>query len=275
MSHPEIISYEPATGTELWRGKVGNVGELVARARKAWPEWAAQPLSTRMELVRRFANEVRKESEKLATTLARETGRPLWEAHEEVENVIARVEISVNAYAERTAQRRLNTALQGNTAVRHKPHGVMGVIGPFTSPAQLPCNHIIPALIAGNVVVFKPSEKAPATGEMLVRCFHQAGIPTSILQLAIGGPAAGQELVAHDGIDGIAFTGSAHVGISINRKLSARPDKIVSLQLGGNNPIVVWDTPLIADAAAIVILSAFSSSGQRCTAARRLIVSAS
>lgn len=274
VSQTEIISCEPASGSEIWRGKTGDIDGIVRRARKAWPEWAAQPLSTRMELLRRFANEVRKDSEKLSIMIARETGRPLWEAQEEIENVIGRVEISIKAYAERTSQRRLDSALQGSTAVRHKPHGVMAVIGPFNAPAQLPCNHIIPALIAGNAVIFKPSEKAPATGEMLVRCFHQAGIPASVVQLAIGGPEEGQALVAHEGVDGIAFTGSAHAGIAINRKLSARPDKIVSLQMGGNNPIVVWNTPLIADAATLVVQSAFASSGQRCTSARRLIVSA-
>ena len=122
MSTAEIISHEPATGAELWRGKVANIDETVGRARRAWPAWAAQPLSTRMELMRRFANEVRKESDKLATLIARETGKPLWEARTEVESVINKVEISIRAYAERTAQRKLDNAMQGTMAVRHKPH---------------------------------------------------------------------------------------------------------------------------------------------------------
>ncbi|HNJ48871.1 MAG TPA: aldehyde dehydrogenase family protein, partial [Novosphingobium sp.] len=101
MSTAEIISYEPATGAELWRGNRGDVDEIVGRARRAWPAWAAQPLANRMELVRRFANEVRKESEKLATLIARETGKPLWESRTEVESVVNKVEISIRAYAER------------------------------------------------------------------------------------------------------------------------------------------------------------------------------
>lgn len=275
MSQSEIISYEPATGAELWRGRISDVDDVVSRARRAWPDWAAQPLSTRMELVRRFANEVRKESENLATTIARETGKPLWEANAEVENVINKVEISISAFAERTPQRKLDNALKGTMAVRHKPHGVMAVIGPFNAPAHLPNNHIVPALIAGNAVIFKPSEKAPATGEMLVRCYHRAGISAALVQLVIGGPDEGQALVAHDGVDGVLFTGSAHVGISINRRLATRPDKITALQMGGNNPVVVWDTPKLTDAAALVVQSAFTSAGQRCTGARRLIVKAS
>src|SRR5688500_12382415 len=151
----------------------------------------------------------------------------------------------------------------------------MAVLGPFNLPAHLPNGHIVPALIAGNAVVFKPSEKTPATGEALLQCFHRAGISAAVVQLAIGGAAEGQALVAHEGIDGILFTGSAHAGIAINRKLAARPDKIVALEMGGNNPLVVWDTPKISDAAVLIVQSAFTSAGQRCTAARRLIVKAS
>ena len=268
----EIISYEPVTGAELWRSKRGDVDAIVDRARRAWPAWAAQPLATRMELMRRFANEVRKESDKFAELIARETGKPLWEARGEVESVVGKVEISIRAYAERTSQRKLDNALQGTMAVRHKPHGVLAVLGPFNFPAHLPNGHIVPALIAGNVVVFKPSEKTPAVGEFLCQCFNRAGISAAVVQLLVGGPEEGQALVAHDGIDGVLFTGSAHTGIAINRKLSTRPDKIVALEMGGNNPIVAWDTPKISDAAALVIQSAFATSGQRCTAARRLIV---
>ena len=275
MSETEIISIEPATGEEFWRGKISDVGEVVGRARRAWPAWAAQPLSTRMELVRRFANEVRKASDALTESIARETGKPLWEARVEVESVVARVEISIRAFAERTAQRKLDSAIQGTTALRHKPHGVMAVIGPFNFPAQLPASHIIPALIAGNAIVFKPSEKAPATGELLALCFNRAGISAAVVQVLIGGPAEGMALATHEGIDGVLFSGSAHAGIAINRKLAARPDKIVALEMGGNNPIVVWDTPKISDAAVLVIQSAFTTAGQRCTSARRLIVKAS
>ena len=130
----------------------------------------------------------------------------------------------------------------------------------------------MPALIAGNAIVFKPSEKTPATGELLLQCFHRAGISAAVVQLLVGGPEEGQQLIAHEGIDGVLFTGSAHTGIAINRKLAARPDKIVALEMGGNNPVVVWDTPKVTDAAALVVQSAFTSAGQRCTAARRLIV---
>lgn len=272
MSKAEIVSFEPATGAEIWRGRAGMVDDTIDRARRAWPSWAAQPLATRIELVRRFANEVRKQAEPFATLIARETGKPLWEARSEVESVVAKVEISIRAYAERTSQRKLDSALQGTAAVRHKPHGVMAVLGPYNFPAHLPNGHIVPALIAGNAVVFKPSEKTPASGEFLAQCFHRAGISAAVVQTVHGGPAEGQALVAHDDIDGVLFTGSAHAGIAINRKLAANPGKIVALEMGGNNPLVVWDTPKLSDAATIVVQSAFTSAGQRCSNARRLIV---
>jgi len=127
-------------------------------------------------------------------------------------------------------------------------------------------------MIAGNTVLFKPSEKTPATGEMLVQCIEASGLPKDVVQLVVGGPEEGKALVAHPGVDGVLFTGSAHAGIAINRKLAANPGKIVALEMGGNNPLVVLDTPLLSDAAALIVQSAFTTAGQRCTAARRLIV---
>lgn len=272
MSKPEIVSYQPANGIELWRGNIDDVDAAVDRARRAWPAWAAQPLATRIELVRRFANEVRKVSDKMAELIAKETGKPLWEARTEVEAVINKVDISVTAYAERTGQKKLDSALQGSAAVRHKPHGVMVVLGPYNFPAHLPNGHIVPALIAGNVVIFKPSEKTPAVGQLLMECFSKAGISAAVAQFFVGGPEEGKALVAHRGIDGVLFTGSAQAGIAINKKLASNPGKIVALEMGGNNPIVVIDTPKVTDAATLIIQSAFTSAGQRCTAARRLII---
>ncbi|MEO0642440.1 MAG: succinylglutamate-semialdehyde dehydrogenase [Pseudomonadota bacterium] len=272
MTDGTLISFEPATGEELWRASITDVPPAVSRARKAWPSWAAQPLTNRIETLRRFANEVRKRSDDFAYLIAREAGKPLWEARTEVDAVIDKVEISVGAYAERSGKKKFDSALQGTAAVRHKPHGVMAVLGPYNFPAHLPNGHIVPALIAGNTILFKPSEKTPASGEMLVKCLHAAGVPEGVVQLVIGGADEGKALVAHPGVDGVLFTGSAQNGIAINRKLASNPGKIVALEMGGNNPIVALDTPKIEDAAALIVQSAFTTAGQRCTAARRLIV---
>ncbi|WP_294196694.1 succinylglutamate-semialdehyde dehydrogenase [uncultured Sphingomonas sp.] len=268
----ELISFEPATGAELWRAATSDVDAEVDAARAGFVPWAAKSLSFRIETMRRFANVVRQRAEDFADLIARETGKPVWEARTEVDTVAAKVDISVTAYAERTAQRRLDAPMNTRMALRHKPHGVLAVLGPYNFPAHLPNGHIVPALIAGNAVVFKPSEKTPATGAFLVDCFHAAGVPPETLRLVIGGPAEGKALAAHDGIDGLLFTGSARTGIALNRAFAEKPEKILALEMGGNNPIVVWDTPDLHTAAVLIVQSAFTTAGQRCTAARRLIV---
>lgn len=269
---PELVSFEPATSAELWRGQVSDVDREVAAARAAWPKWAAAPLAERIERVRSFANRVRVDLEIFADLIARETGKPLWEARTEVESVVGKVDISIRAYAERTAQRRLEGKAGSRSALRHKPHGVLAVLGPYNFPAHLPNGHIVPALIAGNAIVFKPSEKTPAVGEKLVSYFHKAGIPEGVVRVAQGGPETGKALSQHPDIDGLLFTGSAQTGIALNRHFAHRPDKILALEMGGNNPIIVWDTRDVHSAAVLVVQSAFLSAGQRCTAARRLIV---
>ncbi len=268
----DLVSFDPATGEEVWRGSHGDVDGEVAAARDAWPTWAALPFAARVDVIKRFAERLKADTTPLADLIARETGKPLWEARTEVESTAGKVDISVKAHAERTAQRRSEGAMGARTALRHKPHGVMAVLGPYNFPAHLPNGHIVPALLAGNAVVFKPSEKTPAVGQMLVDRLRDAGVPAGVIRIVHGGPDTGRALVGHADIDGVLFTGSARAGIAINRSLAARPDKIVALEMGGNNPIVAWDTADVTSAATLIVQSAFLSAGQRCSNARRLIV---
>jgi succinylglutamic semialdehyde dehydrogenase len=267
-----LVSTNPATGEIVWSGETGDAAAEVAAARAAWPAWAAHSHAYRIEAVRRFANVVRKKEVEFAELIAHETGKPFWEARTEVAAVVNKVEISVDAYAERTPQRKMEAALGNRIAVRHKPHGVLAVLGPYNFPAHLPNGHIVPALIAGNAVVFKPSEKTPATGEFLVRCFHEAKIPEGVIRLLIGGPEQGRALAAERGIDGLLFTGSARAGAALHKQFADTPQKMLALELGGNNPLVVWHAKDISAAATIAVQSAYLTAGQRCTAARRLIV---
>src|SRR3954447_11516264 len=267
-----LVSTNPATGEEIWSGKLGDPNFEVEAARASWPAWAAHSVAYRIEAVRRFANVVRKRENEFAELIAKETGKPLWETRTEVAAVINKVDISVEAYAERTPQRKMEAALGNRIAVRHKPHGVVAVLGPYNFPAHLPNGHIVPALIAGNAVVFKPSEKTPATGEFLVHCLYEAKIPEGVVRLLVGGPEQGKALAAEPGIDGLLFTGSARAGQSLHRQFSETPQKILALELGGNNPLVVWNSKDVDSAAVMVVQSAYLTAGQRCTAARRLIV---
>ncbi|MDE1915211.1 MAG: aldehyde dehydrogenase family protein [Sphingomonadales bacterium] len=267
-----IVSLEPASGARLWSGPVSDIDACIAAARAAWPRWALTPLTDRMELARRTGREMRRVAPDLADLLARETGVPLWEAHGEVEAAIARVDVFLRAQGERCAQRRHDNGIAGVTATRHKPHGVLAVISPCAQPLLAPFCQILPALVAGNVVVFKPSEKAPAIGEALTNCLLRGGMPQGAIQMVTGGPEHGRALALHEAIDGLLFAGSSPVGLALARKYAQRPDRMLRLDMGGNNPIVVWDTLLIEQAAMLIVQSAFAGAGQRNTAARRLII---
>ena len=143
---------------------------------------------------------------------------------------------------------------------------------PYNFPAHLPNGHIVPALIAGNAVVFKPSEKTPATGAFLVECFHEAGIPEGVVRLLIGGPDEGRRWPPSRASTACCSPARPAPACRSTSSSPTRPHKILALELGGNNPIVVWDAKDIDAAATIVVQSAYLSAGQRCTAARRLIV---
>src|SRR5687768_10301527 len=215
-----LTSFEPATGNVLWTGASGDPEAEVSAARAAWAAWAAKPLAFRVETLRRFANLARAQLDPFADLIARETGKPLWEARTEVEAVINKVDISVSAYAERTAQRRLEGAMGTRVAVRHKPHGVLAVLGPYNFPAHLPNGHIVPALISGNAVAFKPSEKTPAVGEFLCSLYHEPGLPEGVFSCVHRGPEVGKALAAHAGIDGLLSTGSARAGGALHRQFA-------------------------------------------------------
>jgi succinylglutamic semialdehyde dehydrogenase len=268
----ELISWEPATGAELWCGSTGGVDEAVAAARAAAPNWAGHPLEDRAATLRRFADVVRGRADAFADLIARETGKPLWEARTEVDAVIGKVAISIDAHAARTPTREMEGVQGARTAIRHKPHGVLAVLGPYNFPAHLPNGHIVPALLAGNAVILKPSEKTPASGAFLIDLYREAGVPAGAIGIVQGGREDGAALAGHGGIDGLLFTGSSRAGLSLSRQFAETPGRMLALEMGGNNPLVVWDAEDVATAAAIAVQSAFLSAGQRCTCARRLIV---
>jgi succinylglutamic semialdehyde dehydrogenase len=144
--------------------------------------------------------------------------------------------------------------------------------GHFNFPGHLPNGHIVPALLAGNTVVFKPSELAPWTAEATLEAWHEAGLPSDVLHVVQGGRETGEALVNHREIAGVFFTGSRAVAAAIHRALADRPHVITALEMGGNNALVVWDVSDLRAAAYATIQSAYLTAGQRCSCARRLIV---
>ncbi|WP_310474830.1 succinylglutamate-semialdehyde dehydrogenase [Sandarakinorhabdus sp.] len=270
MSLAELVSTDPCTGEAIWAGPVGGVAAAVARARAAAPGWARTPLAKRIAIARAFKAAVEAEADGFARLIAAETGKPLWETRTEAASVAAKVEISITAQAERAGEK-LAEGGGVRQELRHKPHGVLAVLGPYNFPAHLPNGHIVPALLAGNTIVFKPSEQTPAVAELMASLWAQAGLPDGVLNLVHGGGDVGRELAGAE-IDGLLFTGSAHVGAALARQFADTPHRILALEMGGNNPLVAWGLDDIDAAAATVVQSAFLSAGQRCTNARRLIL---
>lgn len=272
-------SFRPHDGTLLWEGAVATEAEVqaaVVRARAAQANWFAAGLDSRLAVVRAFKAAVEAEADAFALLIAQETGKPLWEAKAEVGSVAAKVEISIQANAERTGTRAAPFTADPAGAMqvlRHKPHGVLAVLGPYNFPAHLPNGHIVPALIAGNALVFKPSEQTPAVGQFMAGLWARAGLPAGVLELVQGAAATGRALASAD-TDGLLFTGSAATGATLARQFAETPHRILALEMGGNNPLVVWNLgdADIEAAALIIVQSAFLSAGQRCTCARRLIV---
>ncbi|MEE8874548.1 succinylglutamate-semialdehyde dehydrogenase [Pseudomonas helleri] len=271
----EIIeSLNPVTQQVLWTGHAANaeqVSEAVKAARQAFAAWAKRSFEERLSVLEAFAASLKTHADELARCIGEETGKPLWESATEVTSMINKVAISVQSYRERTGEK--SGPLGDATAVlRHKPHGVVAVFGPYNFPGHLPNGHIVPALLAGNSVVFKPSELTPKVAELTVKCWIEAGLPAGVLNLLQGARKTGVALAAHAGIDGLFFTGSSRTGNSLHQQFAGRPDKILALEMGGNNPLVIDQVADLDAAVYTIIQSAFISAGQRCTCARRLLV---
>ena len=269
-----LQSLDPVSQTVLWQGQgatAAQVDAAVAAARGAFSLWAAHSLDGRIAVLERFAACLKSRADEVARAIGEETGKPLWEAATEVNSMVGKVAISIQSYRERTGEK--SGPLGDSTAVlRHKPHGVVAVFGPYNFPGHLPNGHIVPALLAGNCVLFKPSELTPKVAELTVQCWIEAGLPEGVLSLLQGGRETGVALAGHLGIDGLFFTGSSRTGNLLHAQFAGRPDKILALEMGGNNPLIVDQVADIDAAVYTIVQSAFISAGQRCTCARRLLV---
>lgn len=263
-------SLNPATGDVVWTGAAAtahDVNTAVARARAALPIWSRASLGEREAHLRAFACVLETRKLDLAQAISLEVGKPRWEALTEAQSMITKIDFAVRGYAQRCAEFGTGPAI-----TRFRPHGMCAVFGPFNFPGHLPNGHIVPALLAGNTVVFKPSELTPLVAERTIAAWHEAGLPPGVIELVQGGRETGAALATHAGIDGLFFTGSARTGRWLAEQFARTPEKILALELGGNNPLVVWSAGDLRAAALIVAQSAYATAGQRCTCARRLIV---
>lgn len=271
---PIFTSTNPATGEAVWEGHAATAQEVdqaVETARRAFESWAHLPMEKRVAYLETFAQALKQHATDLAEVISQETGKPLWESREEVAAMVGKVAVSVRAFTERRSP--VSQENNGITAAtRYRPHGVLAVLGPFNLPGHLPNGHIVPALLAGNTVVFKPSELTPAAAQKTVELWKSTGLPSGVLNLLQGGRQTGMALTEHPYLDGVLFTGSVVGGLALSQAFAKWPQKILALEMGGNNPLVVWKVADLEAAAYAIIQSAYVTAGQRCTCARRLII---
>lgn len=271
---PLFESLNPANQDVVWKGHAGSVTEVqaaVKAARNAFPTWFKTPLKKRIAFLELFREELKNSEDALAEAISQEIGKPLWESKSEVNAMITKVSISIDAYHKRCPE--ITHQFPSYLSItRHKPHGVIAIFGPFNFPGHLPNGHIIPALLAGNTIVLKPSELAPLVSETIINLWEKCKLPAGVINLVQGGRETGRLLAQHPEIDGLFFTGSWATGRIFAEQFAPHPQKILALEMGGNNPLVFDKVDDINAAAYTTIQSAFLTSGQRCTCARRLIV---
>jgi len=276
LSGDGITTRDPADpASVVWQGTpvAAHAEEAVEAARRALPAWSALPLAERRAALERWRDTCVKHAARLAAAISREVGKVKWEAELEAKIVAEKVTITLEDRVLARVAGFEVAAGAGKTGIcTFKPHGVMAVLGPYNFPAHLPNGHIVPALLLGNTVVFKPSEKGASVGQLLAELAHEAGFPAGVFNVVQGGGAIASRLATHPGVDGVLFTGSFPVGRRILEANLDAPGRLIALEMGGSNPAVVTAKADLRRAAIECARAAFATTGQRCTCTRRVIV---
>jgi len=270
------ISKSPANFSDQlgqYRYSYAAIDDAVSAAKKAFEGWRKTKFTDRAEILKKYQTALKKRAEEIAQAIAREIGKPLWEAQLEVAAMAHKIDVTLNDGMRFVTDYEIPKIHENTFGVtRHRPLGVMAVIGPFNLPGHLPNGHIVPALLTGNTVVFKPSEKAPLVGQLMAECFLEAGIPAGVFNLVQGEREVGRRLVVHEKVDGVLFTGSYEVGTRIKQDTLQQHWKLLVLEMGGKNAAIVWEDADLDLALHETLTGAFLTAGQRCTATSRVLV---
>ena len=250
-----------------------EVAAAVAAARAAFPAWRRTSRILRAECFDRLAQLVKRDTDALATLMARECGKNITECRAEVVEGLHMVQWVFGAgrggvYGEVIA----SEIAEKDAFTRRKPWGVVAVVTPWNFPFAVPLWMLGPSLLEGNTCVFKPSEETPAVAQRLVELFAEAGFPAGTVNLVHGSGAAGEALVRNPGVNVVCFTGSYAVGKHIQEVSASMPDRTVAAEMGGKNAVIVCADARFDLAVNAGILSAFKTTGQRCVSAGRIIV---
>lgn len=265
----------PATGSVITRLAADgprDVAGAYARARAAQPQWAARPVGKRLAAIARFRESVLAEAESLAQTLTQEVGKPIRQSRNELRGLVARLDFFLAETARTLRERKVytNATEHLDERIGFEPLGVVANISAWNYPYFVGSNVFVPALAAGNAVLYKPSEFATLTGQHIARLLHGAGVPEDVFVPVIGGGATGAALLRQP-IDGVFFTGSHATGAKIAAAAGRRMIK-VQLELGGKDPVYVCDDADVAAAAASLADGAFYNTGQSCCSVERIYV---
>jgi alpha-ketoglutaric semialdehyde dehydrogenase len=265
----------PATGEQVAtyaRGTAADVDAAVRAAAKAFKSWRLVPAPRRGEILYRVGSLLAEKKEQLAREMTEEMGKVLLEARGDVQEGVD-MAFYMGGEGRRMFGQQVPAELPNKWAMAvRKPLGVCGMITPWNFPMAIPTWKIMPALVAGNTVVFKPASLTPLLAVRLVEIFEEAGLPEGVLNLVTGtGAEVGDAILAHRDVALVSFTGSTETGDHVAME-AARTRKRVSLELGGKNAIIVMEDADLDLALDGIVWSAFGTSGQRCTAASRVIV---
>jgi acyl-CoA reductase-like NAD-dependent aldehyde dehydrogenase len=273
MTDTMLTIHDPADGsliTTLPTADAEQVAAAAARARQAQPAWAAQPLAERLACIARFRAALLAELPQLALTLTRETGKPITQARNELNGLVGRIDFFLDAAPAVLATETVYDDGGLRERIERVPLGVVGNVSAWNYPWFVSCNVVLPALAAGNAVLFKPSEFATLSGQALVRLLHASGVPQDVLALLPGAGDTGAALVGQP-LDGLFFTGSVATGQRIAAALAGRFVKL-QLELGGKDPAYVRADADVAAAAASLADGAMYNAGQSCCAVERIYV---
>lgn len=250
-----------------------HVDRAVESARKAFRTWGILPSSERIAMVMKIKDQFEKNLDLLSEVIARETGKPLWEALTEAKTMVAKFTVTAEHSLKLVAETEVPNALPGiNGYIRYKPRGVMAVLGPFNFPGHLPNGHIVPALMTGNTVIFKPSEQTPVTGQIMAELIEKAGLPPGVFNLVQGAAETGKRIADHPDVDGVLFTGSYEVGLKIKEKTLNQASKLLALEMGGKNSSIIWSDADFNKALYETLIGSFVSAGQRCSCTSRILI---
>jgi succinylglutamic semialdehyde dehydrogenase len=263
-----IKKFSPADLNDLlWSFEVNyqHVDPIIESAKKGYSTWKRTPLEQRLQVLSMLKQQFQQKKDEIAQAIALETGKPLWESATEANALAGKVDATINHSLKRIDTKSIQNVLPNTDgSVHFKPIGPCLIIGPFNFPCHLANGQILNALISGNSIIFKPSEKTCYSGQLLIECFHAAGFPPGVVNMIQGDGETASRLTKEKSIKGVFFTGSVEVGKKILSATHSDLSKLVALELGGKNTSIVHKDANLDYVMPELIKACFMTTGQRC-----------